>query len=70
MMENAIYTPVSPEQAANLMYRDSTRVSEAAHSLRLTARDAKEVNIIDKIIAEPEGGAHTDITKTSITIQH
>ena len=69
MMENAIYTPVSPEQAANLMYRDSTRVSEAAHSLRLTARDAKEMNIIDKIIAEPEGGAHTDITKTSITIQ-
>ncbi|MBH52200.1 MAG: acetyl-CoA carboxylase carboxyl transferase subunit beta [Chloroflexi bacterium] len=69
MMENAIYTPVSPEQAANLMYRDSTRVSEAAHSLRLTARDAKEMNIIDKIIAEPEGGAHTDITKTSTTIQ-
>jgi len=69
MMENAIFTPVSPEQAANLMYRDASRVSDAAESLRLTAQDAKDMNIIDKIIIEPEGGAHTDIAMTSLIIQ-
>jgi acetyl-CoA carboxylase carboxyl transferase alpha subunit len=60
MLENAIYTTISPEDAAELIYRDEERADEAAESLRLTARDCLEFNIIDQIIPEPPGGSHTD----------
>ncbi|MSP78630.1 MAG: acetyl-CoA carboxylase carboxyl transferase subunit beta [Dehalococcoidia bacterium] len=58
MMENAVFLPISPESAAGLMYRDVTKVAEAAESLRLTARNCLEMGVIDTLVPEPEGGAH------------
>jgi acetyl-CoA carboxylase carboxyl transferase subunit beta len=60
MMENAIYTAVTPEDAAGLIYQDEARADEAAESLRLTARDCKELGIVDVVVPEPPGGAHAN----------
>ncbi len=60
MSESAILTPISPEAAASMMYRDDTRVEDAARSLRLTAGDALEMKIIDAIVPEPAGGPQED----------
>ena len=60
MMENAIYSIMSPEDAAGLLYQDDARADEAAESLRLTARDCLELGIIDEVVREPPGGAHTN----------
>ncbi|MDP7413786.1 MAG: carboxyl transferase domain-containing protein [SAR202 cluster bacterium] len=60
MMEHAIYWAVSPEDAAQLIYQDTDRADEAAESLKLTAYDCRELEIIDIIVPEPPGGAHAD----------
>ena len=60
MLENAIYTPISPEGAASFMYRDDSKTKEAAQSLRLTSRDALDMKIINEVVLEPDGGAHLD----------
>ncbi len=60
MMENAIYTAVSPEDAAEVIYQDAMMAEEVAESLKLTAQDCRDLGIIDGIVAEPIGGAHTD----------
>ncbi len=60
MLENAIYTVISPEEAAGLFYQDQTRADEAAESLRLTASGCEELGIIDQIVQEPPGGAHVN----------
>ena len=60
MLENAIYTVISPEEAAGLFYQDQTRAEEAAESLRLTASGCEELGIIDQIVQEPPGGAHVN----------
>ena len=54
MLENAIYAILSPEGYASILWKDSKRASEAAAEMKLTAKDMKDKNIIDKIIAEPE----------------
>ena len=58
MMQNAIYTIMAPEEAATLMFDKSTTNEEAAESLRLTATDCLELNIIDEIVGEPISAAH------------
>jgi hypothetical protein len=60
MLESAIYTPASPEAAASVLYRDDSRAPDVALSLRLTAKDVKDLNIIDAVVPEPAGGAHVD----------
>jgi acetyl-CoA carboxylase carboxyl transferase subunit alpha len=60
MMENAIYSVISPESCAAIMWRDSTKKELAAQALRITAADLAEFGCIDGIVPEPEGGAHTD----------
>ena len=60
MMENAIYSAISPEDAAELIYRDEARADEVAESLRLTAQDCRDLGIIDLVVPEPPGGAHTN----------
>ena len=60
MMENAVYSVISPEGCASIMWRDATKKEVAAQALKITARDLKELNMIDGIIPEPEGGAHLD----------
>jgi acetyl-CoA carboxylase carboxyl transferase subunit alpha len=58
MLEHAIYSVISPEGAATILWRDSTRAKDAASSMRITAQDLKKLGIIDDIIGEPLGAAH------------
>lgn len=58
MLENSIYSVISPEGAASILWHDSARASEAATAMRITAKHLKELGVIDTIIPEPVGGAH------------
>lgn len=58
MLEHAIYSVISPEGAASILWRDSTRAKEAASSMKITAQDLQDLGVIDEIIPEPLGGAH------------
>ena len=60
MLEHSIYSVISPEGAASILWRDSTRAREAATAMKITAEDLKGLGIIDGIIPEPIGGAHRD----------
>ena len=60
MMENSIYSVISPEGCASIMWRDASKKEIAAQALRITAPDLKEMKVIDEIIPEPDGGAHAD----------
>ena len=60
MLENSIYSVISPEGAASILWKDATKAKEAAKSLKLNANDLKQLDIIDDIIPEPKGGAHRD----------
>ena len=60
MLEHSIYSVISPEGAASILWRDSTRAQEAATSMKITAQDLQQLGIIDDIIAEPIGGAHRE----------
>src|SRR5712691_11619970 len=60
MMENSIYSVISPEGCASIMWRDPSKKELAAQAMRITAEDLKELGCIDGIVPEPEGGAHVD----------
>jgi acetyl-CoA carboxylase carboxyl transferase subunit alpha len=60
MMENSIYSVISPEGCAAIMWRDSTKKELAAEAMRITATDLSELGCIDDVVPEPEGGAHRD----------
>ncbi len=60
MMENSIYSVISPESCAAIIYRDSTNAPRAAAALKMTAEDLLNLKLVDGIVAEPEGGAHQD----------
>jgi acetyl-CoA carboxylase carboxyl transferase subunit alpha len=60
MMENSIYSVISPEGCAAIMWRDASKKELAAEAMRITANDLKELGCIDDIVPEPEGGAHRD----------
>ncbi|MGX5666993.1 acetyl-CoA carboxylase carboxyltransferase subunit alpha [Rhizobium daejeonense] len=60
MLEHAIYSVISPEGAASILWRDSTRAKEAATNMKITADDLKALGVIDGIIPEPVGGGHRD----------
>src|SRR5258707_7355399 len=60
MMENSVYSVISPEGFASIMWRDAAKKEIAAQALRITAPDLKELEIIDAIIPDPDGGAHLD----------
>ncbi|NCU18080.1 acetyl-CoA carboxylase carboxyl transferase subunit alpha [Pallidibacillus pasinlerensis] len=61
MLENSIYSVISPEGAASILWKDATQAKRAAESMRITAGDLKEMGIIDGIIPEVKGGAHKNI---------
>ncbi|MCX8999211.1 acetyl-CoA carboxylase carboxyltransferase subunit alpha [Rhizobiaceae bacterium BDR2-2] len=63
MLEHAIYSVISPEGAASILWRDSSRAKEAATNMKITAEDLKSLGIIDGIIKEPTGGAHRHAEK-------
>ena len=60
MMQNAIYTPISPEKAAEIEMRDADMAEEMSRALKLTSVDCRSMGIVDRIVPEPEGGAHTN----------
>jgi acetyl-CoA carboxylase carboxyl transferase subunit alpha len=60
MLEHAIYSVISPEGAASILWRDSARAKEAATNMKITSEDLKALGIIDGVISEPLGGAHRD----------
>ena len=60
MMENAIYSVISPEGCASIMWRDASQKELAAEALRITATDLQELGCVDAIVPEPPGGAHAD----------
>jgi acetyl-CoA carboxylase carboxyl transferase subunit alpha len=60
MMENSIYSVISPESCSTIIYRDRARAEQAAAALKLTAPDLLELGLIDGIIPEPAGGAQED----------
>jgi len=60
MLENSVYSVISPESCAAIIYRDSGRAADAAAALKLTAPDLLELGLIDGIVPEPGEGAHTD----------
>ena len=60
MLEHAIYSVISPEGCASILWRDAAQASVAAEALRLTAEDLKSLRLVDSVIAEPLGGAHRD----------
>lgn len=61
MLENSTYSVISPEGAASILWKDASLSKKAAETMKITARDLKELNIIDEIIPEPLGGAHRDV---------
>jgi len=60
ILENAIYSVISPESCAAILWRDASEAPKAAEALKLTARDLLELDVVDRIVSEPVGGAHKD----------
>jgi acetyl-CoA carboxylase carboxyl transferase subunit alpha len=60
MLENSVYSVISPEGCASILWRDAAKAETAAEALKITPPDLKEFGIIDEIVSEPEGGAHLD----------
>jgi len=65
IFENSFYSVISPEGCASIIWRDSTKAETAANAMKITAQDLKELGIIDEIVQEPEGGAHSDHEATA-----
>jgi acetyl-CoA carboxylase carboxyl transferase subunit alpha len=60
MLEHAIYSVISPEGAASILWRDASKAQEAAMNMKITAQDLLRFGVIDEIVKEPVGGAHRD----------
>src|SRR5277367_2625082 len=65
MLENAIYSVISPEGCASIMWKDASKKAQAAAALKITAQDVKALGCVDDIIPEPEGGAQANIERAS-----
>jgi acetyl-CoA carboxylase carboxyl transferase subunit alpha len=64
MLEHAIYSVISPEGAASILWRDTTKAQEAASSMKITAEDLVRLGVVDTVVPEPTGGAHRDPSAT------
>jgi acetyl-CoA carboxylase carboxyl transferase subunit alpha len=60
ILENSFYSVISPEGCASIIWRDATKAETAAAAMKITAKDLKDLGIVDEIIPEPDGGAHAD----------
>jgi acetyl-CoA carboxylase carboxyl transferase subunit alpha len=69
MLENSIYSILSPEGFASILWKDGSKAKEAAEVMKITAENLKQYNIIDKIVVEPRGGAHKNPTKMADTLK-
>ena len=64
MLEHSVYSVISPEGCASILWKDAEKMREAAEALRLPAQDLERLGVVDKVIPEPMGGAHRDSTAT------
>lgn len=69
MLENSVYSVISPEGCATILWRDVTKAKQAANSLGLTSERLKELGLVDQILPEPLGGAHRDVDETYKTVK-
>ena len=65
MLEYSVYSVITPEGCASILFRDAARASEAAEAMKITARDLEQLGVIDEIVPEPGGGAHRDPDRTA-----
>lgn len=70
MLEHAIYSVISPEGCASILWRSADKTKEAAEALHLTAQELQKLGIVDEIVNEPLGGAHRDAAKTIENLRH
>ena len=68
MLEHSIYSVISPEGCASILWKDAEKMREAAEALRLTAQDLKALGVIDRIVPEPRGGAQRDRAATIASV--
>ena len=69
MMENSWYSVISPEGCAAILWRDSGKAAEAAEAMKVTAPDLVELDVVDEVIDEPEGGAHRDFKVAAMAVK-
>jgi len=69
MLENAVYSVITPEGCAAILWKNQEKVEEAAKALRLTSQDLFNLGLVDEIIPEPRGGAHKDPEQTALNIK-
>jgi acetyl-CoA carboxylase carboxyl transferase subunit alpha len=69
MLENSIYSVISPEGCASIMWRDTAKAETAAKALKITAQDLLRMKIIDEVVPEPEGGAHLNPLETARSLE-
>ena len=69
MLENAVYSVISPEGCAGILWRDGAKAPEAAEALKITAADLKRLGAIDEIVPEPAGGAQTNHKATALAVK-
>jgi len=69
MLENAVYSILSPEGFSTILWKDSSKAKEAADIMKITAQDLLELSIIDGVIAEAQGGAHNGKEETATNIK-
>ena len=69
MMENSVYSVISPEGCASILWKTADRAADAAEALGLTAHRLKAMGLIDKIISEPLGGAHRDPKQMAVLVK-
>ena len=69
MLEHSIYSVISPEGCASILWRDPTKSLEAAEAMKLTAKDLMKLGVVDEIIKEPLGGAHRDNDKVAADVK-
>ena len=69
MLENAVYSILSPEGFASILYKDSSKAKEAAENMKITAKDLKQFGIVNEIIKEPADGAQSDFERITKDIK-
>src|SRR6516165_975896 len=70
ILENSFYSVISPEGCASIIWRDATKAETAAAAMKITAKDLKDLGIVDEIVPEPDGGAHTDHEGAARLLDH
>jgi acetyl-CoA carboxylase carboxyl transferase subunit alpha len=69
MLEHSVYSVISPEGCASILWRSADKVAEACQAMKMTAREIKALGVADEVVSEPLGGAHHDYDKAASNLQ-